>query len=46
MQYADEQGLENVVADLKQYGQRPAPLLQKLADEGGTFGGWDKAKGM
>ncbi|MBB6015155.1 3-hydroxyacyl-CoA dehydrogenase NAD-binding domain-containing protein [Deinococcus radiopugnans] len=46
MQYADEQGLQNVVADLKQYGQTPAPLLQKLADEGGTFGGWDKAKGQ
>ncbi|QFP76301.1 3-hydroxyacyl-CoA dehydrogenase NAD-binding domain-containing protein [Deinococcus sp. AJ005] len=45
MQYADEQGLKNVVADLKQYGQTPAPLLQQLADEGGTFGGWDKAKG-
>ena len=42
MQYADEQGLKNVVADLKQYGQTPAPLLQRLADEGGTFAGWDK----
>jgi 3-hydroxyacyl-CoA dehydrogenase len=44
MQYADEQGLKNVVADLKQYGQTPAPLLQQLADEGGTFAGWDKKK--
>ncbi|GGO29405.1 3-hydroxyacyl-CoA dehydrogenase NAD-binding domain-containing protein [Deinococcus humi] len=44
MQYADEQGLKNVVADLKQYGQTPAPLLQQLADEGGTFAGWDKRK--
>ncbi|GGM09202.1 3-hydroxyacyl-CoA dehydrogenase NAD-binding domain-containing protein [Deinococcus aerophilus] len=44
MQYADEQGLKNVVDDLKKYGQTPAPLLQKLADEGGTFSGWDKQK--
>jgi 3-hydroxyacyl-CoA dehydrogenase len=42
MQYADEQGLKNVVDDLKKYGQTPAPLLQQLADEGGTFAGWDK----
>ena len=45
MQYADEQGLKNVVADLEQYGQTPAPLLKRLADEGGTFGGWDKGEG-
>ena len=45
MQYADEQGLKNVVADLEQYGQTPAPLLKRLADEGGTFGEWDKGRG-
>ena len=44
MQYADEQGLKSVVADLEQYGQTPAPLLRKLAEEGGTFGEWDKGE--
>ena len=44
MQYADEQGLKSVVADLEQYGQTPAPLLKRLADEGGTFGEWDREK--
>lgn len=44
MQYASEQGLKNVVADLESYGVTPAPLLKKLADEGQTFAGWDKAK--
>ncbi|WP_161882346.1 3-hydroxyacyl-CoA dehydrogenase NAD-binding domain-containing protein [Deinococcus alpinitundrae] len=44
MQYADEQGLKNVVADLEQYGQTPAPLLKQLAEQGGTFAGWDKEK--
>jgi len=44
MKYADEQGLKNVVADLEQYGQTPAPLLKKLADEGKTFADWDKEK--
>ncbi|GGJ83857.1 3-hydroxyacyl-CoA dehydrogenase NAD-binding domain-containing protein [Deinococcus aquiradiocola] len=44
MKYADEQGLKNVVADLEKYGQTPAPLLKKLADEGKTFADWDKEK--
>jgi 3-hydroxyacyl-CoA dehydrogenase len=44
MKYADEQGLKNVVADLEQYGQTPAPLLKRLAEEGRTFGEWDKSR--
>jgi len=44
MGYADEQGLKNVVADLEKYGQTPAPLLKRLADEGKTFGQYDKEK--
>ena len=42
MQYASEQGLGNVVADLESYGLTPAPLLKKLAAEGKTFAQWDK----
>jgi 3-hydroxyacyl-CoA dehydrogenase len=44
MQYADEVGLKNVVADLERYGQTPAPLLRRLADEGKTFAGYDREK--
>ena len=44
MKYADEQGLQSVVADLEKYGQTPAPLLKRLADEGKTFADWDKEK--
>ena len=42
MQYASEQGLGNVVADLESYGLTPAPLLKRLAAEGKTFAQWDK----
>ena len=42
MQYASEQGLKNVAADLEKYGQTPAPVLQKLADEGKTFRDYDR----
>ena len=45
MQYASEQGLQGVVADLEQYGQTPAPLLKRLADEGKTFADFDAEKG-
>jgi 3-hydroxyacyl-CoA dehydrogenase len=45
MQYADEMGLGNVAADLEKYGQTPAPLLKRLADEGRTFGQWDRERG-
>ncbi|BBN94474.1 3-hydroxyacyl-CoA dehydrogenase [Deinococcus grandis] len=44
MQYADEMGLQNVVADLERYGQTPAPLLKRLADEGGSFAGLDASR--
>ncbi|WP_034383249.1 3-hydroxyacyl-CoA dehydrogenase NAD-binding domain-containing protein [Deinococcus sp. YIM 77859] len=44
MGYADEVGLANVVAALKRYGQTPAPLLQRLAEEGKTFAEWDREK--
>ena len=45
MQYADEMGLPSVVADLERYGQTPAPLLKRLADEGGSFAGLDASRG-
>ncbi|WP_288405567.1 3-hydroxyacyl-CoA dehydrogenase NAD-binding domain-containing protein [uncultured Deinococcus sp.] len=47
MGYASEQGLGNVAADLEKYGQTPAPLLRRLADEGQTFAAYDRetAKG-
>ncbi|AKH18079.1 3-hydroxyacyl-CoA dehydrogenase NAD-binding domain-containing protein [Deinococcus soli (ex Cha et al. 2016)] len=45
MQYADEMGLGNVVADLERYGQTPAPLLKRLASEGGSFAGLDASRG-
>ncbi|BDP42000.1 3-hydroxyacyl-CoA dehydrogenase [Deinococcus aetherius] len=44
MQYADEMGLGNVVADLEQYGQTPAPLLRRLAQEGKTFAQYDRER--
>ncbi|WP_019584880.1 3-hydroxyacyl-CoA dehydrogenase NAD-binding domain-containing protein [Deinococcus apachensis] len=44
MQYADEVGLKNVVADLEKYGQTPAPLLRRLADEGKTFAQYDRER--
>jgi 3-hydroxyacyl-CoA dehydrogenase len=46
MCYADTQGLFNVVQTMKRFARnplddaaswQPAPLLQKLADEGKTF---------
>ena len=47
MYYADQVGLENVYRDIlalhQEYGDawRPAPLLRRLADEGGSFRAWD-----
>lgn len=46
MFYADQIGLDTVLAKVKDFHQRygawwkPAPLLEKLAAEGGTFNGW------
>ena len=50
MYYADQVGLDNVYRDILAYHQaygeawRPAPLLQRLAEEGGSFAAWDAAK--
>ncbi|MBB5232724.1 3-hydroxyacyl-CoA dehydrogenase NAD-binding domain-containing protein [Deinococcus budaensis] len=46
MGYADEVGLKNVVAALEGYGQTPAPLLKRLAQEGKTFAGYDRERGQ
>ncbi len=51
MYYADQVGLENIYRDIlafhQEYGDawRPAPLLKRLAEEGGSFAGWDAAQG-
>jgi len=51
MWYADTVGVKNVYARVhdfhQQYGHlwEPAPLLKKLAEEGGSFAAWDEAKG-
>jgi 3-hydroxyacyl-CoA dehydrogenase len=43
-------GLKNVLAQIEEFEKKhgelwaPAPLLKKLADEGKTFGDFDKAK--
>ena len=50
MYYADQVGLDNVYRDILAYRQaygdawRPAPLLQRLAEEGSSFAAWDAAK--
>ena len=50
MWYADTVGLKNVYARVhdfhKEYGHlwEPAPLLKKLAEEGGSFADWDAAR--
>ena len=51
MHYADQVGLKNVYDKIcefrERYGEqywKPAPLLQKLAEEGKTFAKWDKEK--
>ena len=49
MYYADQVGLDNVYRDIlafhQEYGDawRPAPLLKRLAEEGGSFAAWDAA---
>lgn len=46
MHYADQVGLDNVLADIKKYHAEigdfwePAPLLEQLAKEGKTFADW------
>ena len=50
MYYADQVGLAEVYRDIlafhQRYGDawRPAPLLKKLAEEGGSFAAWDAAR--
>jgi 3-hydroxyacyl-CoA dehydrogenase len=50
MFYADTVGLKNVLSKIEEFEKRhgelwaPAPLLKKLAQEGKTFGDFDKAK--
>ena len=47
MYYADQIGLDNVYRDILAFHQaygdawRPAPLLKRLAETGGTFAAWD-----
>ncbi|MDO8908293.1 MAG: 3-hydroxyacyl-CoA dehydrogenase NAD-binding domain-containing protein [Pseudohongiella sp.] len=50
MHYADQVGLKKVVERINEFAKtqgsdywKPAPLLQKLADEGKTFADWAKA---
>ena len=51
MYYADQVGLAEIYRDIlslhQQYGEawRPAPLLKRLAEEGGSFAAWDAAQG-
>lgn len=40
MHYADTVGLARVAARVKDFGWECAPLLERLAAEGGTFGKW------
>src|SRR5678815_3397490 len=50
MWYADTVGLKNVYARVREFQLRyghlwePAPLLQRLAEEGSTFADWDAAR--
>jgi 3-hydroxyacyl-CoA dehydrogenase len=51
MCYADTVGLKTVLARIEEFRARhgedlwsPAPLLRELAESGGTFASWDKAK--
>lgn len=51
MFYADQIGLDTILAALEKYGKlgnpeywQPAPLLRKLAKEGSTFAAWQAAR--
>jgi 3-hydroxyacyl-CoA dehydrogenase len=51
MCYADTVGLKTVLARIEEFRARhgedlwsPAPLLVQLAESGGTFASWDRAK--
>jgi hypothetical protein len=42
MWYADEVGVANVVAKIKEFGWTVAPLLERIAQSGGTIAGYKK----
>jgi 3-hydroxyacyl-CoA dehydrogenase len=51
MFYADQIGLDTILAALEKYGRqgnpdywRPAPLLRKLANEGSSFAAWQASR--
>jgi 3-hydroxyacyl-CoA dehydrogenase len=51
MFYADELGLDTVLAGLEKYGKignpkdwKPAALLKQLAESGSTFAAWAESK--
>jgi len=44
MWYADTVGLKRVYDRVRDFQWEPAPLLQRLAEEGSTFAQWDAAK--
>ncbi|MCY1494422.1 hypothetical protein D9M68_282910 [compost metagenome] len=50
MFYADQLGLPHVLARVREFHARfgawwqPAPLLEKLAAEGGSFAAWQPAR--
>ena len=49
MFYADSLGLDHVFTMMQRFHEvhkdwlEPAPLLERLASEGGTFGGWSRS---
>jgi 3-hydroxyacyl-CoA dehydrogenase len=51
MWHADTAGLRKVLERIREFEQqqgywwRPAPLLEQLAGQGGTFAAWDEARG-
>ncbi|GAC1538166.1 MAG: 3-hydroxyacyl-CoA dehydrogenase NAD-binding domain-containing protein [Candidatus Velthaea sp.] len=42
MWYADEVGVANVVAKIKEFGWTVSPLLERIAQSGGTIAGYSK----
>ncbi|MBV8600638.1 MAG: 3-hydroxyacyl-CoA dehydrogenase, partial [Candidatus Eremiobacteraeota bacterium] len=43
MWYADEVGVDKVVADMKSFGWEPSPVLTELAKSGGKLANYRKA---
>ncbi len=44
MWYADTVGLKKIYDRISEFGWEPAPLLKKLAEQGGTFAGLDAGR--